>query len=92
MFRRLLIAIIVMTLQVTVSADTLEIKKVRHAGPFRAVSPVVLDSVDNAQKKYAERKPLDMRLPLSLVENKPFVDVAALALIVCEKMRGCKIS
>ena len=80
MFRRLLIAIIVMTLQVTVSADTLEIKKVRHAGPFRAVSPVVLDSVDNAQKKYAERKPLDMRLPLSLVENKPFVDVAALAL------------
>lgn len=80
MFRRLLIAIIVMTLQVTVSADTLEIKKVRHAGPFRAVSPVVLDSVDNAQKKYAERKSLDMRLPLSLVENKPFVDVAALAL------------
>ena len=69
-----------MTLQVTVSADTLEIKKVRQAGPFRAVSPVVLDSVDNAQKKYAERKPLDMRLPLSLVENKPFVDVAALAL------------
>ena len=80
MFRRLLIAIIVMTLQVTVSADTLEIKKVMHAGPLRAVSPVVLDSVDNAQKKYAERKPLDMRLPLSLVENKPFVDVAALAL------------
>ena len=80
MLNRLLIAIIAMALQVTASADSLEIKKVRHAGPFRSVSPIVLDSVDNAQKKFSERKPLDMRLPLTLVENKPLVDVDGIGL------------
>ena len=78
MLKKTFAVVVAMALSVATTAADKEIRKVRHAGPFSTVSPIVLDSVDNAQKKYSAAKPLDMRLPLSLVEKAPLVDMSSL--------------
>ena len=78
MLKKTFAVVVAMALSVVATAADKEIRKVRHAGPFSIVSPIVLDSVNNAQKKYSAAKPLDMRLPLSLVEKAPLVDMSSL--------------
>lgn len=78
MLKNFVFAMYAMALPLLVSAADKDVKQVRHAGPFKAVSPIVIDSVDNAQKKFADGKPLDMRLPLILVENAPAVELSSI--------------
>lgn len=78
MLKNFVFAMYAMALPLLVSAADKDVKQVRHAGPFKAVSPIVIDSVDNAQKKFADGKPLDMRLPLTLVENAPAVELSSI--------------
>ena len=37
-----------------VMADSITVSKLRHIGPFAVKSPVLIDSVDNAQKKFCQ--------------------------------------
>ena len=67
----------------TLKADNV-VNKVRHAGPFRISQPIVLDSIDNTQKRFAENTMADnaINTPLSLdiIKQKPLADVKSLKL------------
>ena len=67
----------------TLKADNV-VNKVRHAGPFRISQPIVLDSIDNTQKRFAENTMADnaINAPLSLdiIKQKPLADVESLKL------------
>ena len=52
-----------------IMADTIEVKTVRHIGPFTVKDPVVLDSINNAQKKYSADLLLDTPLALDAVDK-----------------------
>lgn len=75
--KKLFFAVAAMALSLSASAADKDIKTVRHAGPFKTVNPIIIDSVDNAQRKFSDGKPLDMRLPMTLVDNAPTVETAS---------------
>ena len=52
-----------------IMADTIEVKTVRHIGPFTVKDPVVLDSINNAQKKYSADLLLDTPLALDAIDK-----------------------
>ena len=50
-------------------ADTLDIERVRHIGPFNVKAPLVLDSIDNSQKRYDADNIIDTKISLSAADN-----------------------
>ncbi len=55
-----------------------DVKKVRMAGPFRLHQPILVDSVDAAQKKFSPDAVFDSRVSLVGVRNGKEVDIDAL--------------
>lgn len=62
-----------------VMADSITVSKLRHIGPFAVKSPVLIDSVDNAQKKYSEDMLLNTPLSLAAVEDAAYSDIKSLS-------------
>ena len=61
-------------------ADTLTIDRVRHVGPFTVKAPLVLDSIDNSQKRYDAENIIDTQLKLSAADNAAPVELKSLSL------------
>ena len=62
-----------------VMADSITVSKLRHIGPFEVKSPVLIDSVDNAQKKFSEDMLLNTPLSLAAVEDAAYSDIKSLS-------------
>lgn len=67
----------------TLEADNV-VKQVRHAGPFRISQPIVLDSIDNAQKRFTKEtmaaNAVNTPLSLDITKQKPLGDVTSMKL------------
>ena len=53
LYRNLMLAMMPMALATTISAADYQVERVRYAGPFNVVQPLVLDSIDNNQTRYS---------------------------------------
>ena len=60
------------------NANAEQVGAVQHTGPYKIVSPVVLDSVDCAQTKYKADTLIDAPLQLSIADKAAPADLAAL--------------
>ena len=61
-------------------ADTLDIERVRHIGPFNVKAPLVLDSIDNSQKRYDADNIIDTKISLSAADNAAPAELRSLGL------------
>lgn len=59
----------ILTLCLFANAQTLSVKQYRHAGPFKIMRPMMIDSVDASQKKYSDDCLLDTRLSLNAIQT-----------------------
>ena len=80
LYRNLMLAMMPMALATTISAADYQVEKVRYAGPFNVVQPLVLDSIDNNQTRYSADNAVATSLSLDLTKEKPLVDLSSLKL------------
>lgn len=73
-----LLALLVMGTAAT--AQNIEVAKARHAGPFEVRRPMIIDSVDAAQKKYSDASLLDTRLSVETPMSDAPVAIGSLPL------------
>ena len=80
LYRNLMLAMMPMALATTISAADYQVERVRYAGPFNVVHPLVLDSIDNNQTRYSADNAVATTLSLDLTNAKPLVDLSSLKL------------
>ena len=80
LYRNLMLAMMPMALATTISAADYQVERVRYAGPFNVVQPLVLDSIDNNQTRYSADNAVATTLSLDLTNAKPLVDLSSLKL------------
>lgn len=64
----------------TAMADSICVSKVRMAGPYKVVNPIVIDSIDNAQKKFKDVKVIDTDINISLADKAEVRELSSLTL------------
>lgn len=64
-----LLSLIVLATLTTFSANAIDIKMVRMAGPFRVMQPMIIDSLDASQKKYSADDVINTPLSLDMVKE-----------------------
>ena len=80
LYRNLMLAMMPMALATTISAADYQVERVRYAGPFNVVQPLVLDSIDNNQTRYSADNAVATTLSLDLTNAKSLVDLSSLKL------------
>lgn len=57
-------------------AQSVKVDNVRHCGPFRVQSPVLIDSVDAAQKKFSNKMLLETHVATTNLWKAPWINLA----------------
>lgn len=59
-----------------VMAQSVKVEQVRHCGPFRVQNPVLIDSVDAAQKKYSPKMLLETHVATTNLWKAPWLSLS----------------
>jgi hypothetical protein len=58
-------------------AQSVKVEQVRHCGPYRIQQPMMIDSVDAAQKKYSKEMLLETHLATETLWKAPLMELSA---------------
>ena len=58
-------------------AQSVKVEQVRHCGPYRIQQPLMIDSVDAAQKKYSNEMLLETHLATEALWKAPLMDLSS---------------
>ena len=58
-------------------AQSVKVEEVRHCGPYKIQQPLMIDSVDAAQKKYSNTMLLETHLPADSLLKAPVIELSA---------------